>query len=86
MVEVIHTNKEQESFNKSTALKTHLVSENSNEEVNIELLIRTRYSMSQELALHRKKIMGIVDESEWNEYCSYIQECIEKVRNPKIEL
>ena len=41
--------------------------------------------MSQELAMHRKKLMGIEDTAEWNEYCAYVQECIDRVRNAEQE-
>ena len=35
-------------------------------------------SLSQELALHRKKICGVVNEEEWNDYVLFVQECIAK--------
>lgn len=58
-----------------------LVKDSSDEDMAIELLVRQRYSMSQETALHRKKLMGVVAEDEWNEYVAYIEECKESVRN-----
>ena len=58
-----------------------LVEEKSEEDKKIELLIRTRYSMSMETALHRKKLMGILPDSEWNEYCTFVQECIDEARS-----
>ena len=76
MLEIKKPNMDQEHRNKATDLKTQLIQEASDEEVGIELMIREKYSMSQELAIHRKKLMGILDESEWNEYCEYVQECI----------
>ncbi len=81
MIEIIKPNREQEHRNKTTDLKVFLVEEASEEEVNIELAIREKYSMSQELALHRKKLMGTADPSEWDEYTAFVQECIDKVRN-----
>lgn len=80
MIKIIKPNREQEHRNKVTDLKVFLVEEASEEEVNIELAIREKYSMSQELALHRKKLMGVVEPSEWDEYTAYVQECIDKVR------
>lgn len=65
---------------RDTDLKLSLVQEATDEEVRIEFLIRDRYSMSQELALHRKKLMGTVPEEEWTTYCDYVEECIERVR------
>ena len=81
MIEIIKPNREQEHRNKVTDLKVFLVEEASDEEVNIELAIREKYSMSQELALHRKKVMGAVEPSEWDEYTAFVQECIDKVRS-----
>ena len=81
MIEIIKPNREQEHRNKVTDLKVFLVEEASDEEVNIELAIREKYSMSQELALHRKKLMGAVEPSEWDEYTAFVQECIDKVRS-----
>ena len=81
MIEIIKPNREQEHRNKVTDLKVFLVEEASDEEVNIELAIREKYSMSQELALHRKKLMGAVDPDEWDEYTAFVQECIDKVRS-----
>lgn len=81
MIEIIKPNREQEHRNKTTDLKVFLVEEASDEEVNIELAIREKYSMSQELALHRKKLMGAVEPSEWDEYTAYVQACIDKVRS-----
>lgn len=38
------------------------------------------YSLSQELCLHRKKLLGIVDETEWNDYVSFVNACIAKAK------
>ena len=58
-----------------------LVKDSSDEDMAIELLIRQRYSMSQETALHRKKLMGTISDDEWNEYVAYIEECKNAVRD-----
>ena len=42
-------------------------------------LIHERYPLSKELCLHRKKLMGTVDEQEWQEYCDYVEECVRRV-------
>ena len=83
MVEIRKGNWANEQIQKSKDLKLGLVSEASEEETEIELLIRENYSLSQELALHRKKAMGVVDETEWNTYVVFVQECIDRVRNNK---
>ena len=70
-----------EQIQKEKDLKLQLVSEASDEETEIELLIREQYSLSQELALHRKKAMNIVDANEWTAYVTYVQECIDRVRS-----
>ena len=85
MIPIYKTDLERENRDKGTDLKTMLTSEATDEEVSIELLIRERYSTSQELAMHRKKLMGIEDTAEWNEYCAYVQECIDRVRNAEQE-
>lgn len=81
MIEIRKGSWANEQIQKEKDLKIQLVSEASEEETEIELLIREQYSLSQELALHRKKAMGIVDETEWNNYVAYVQECIDRVRN-----
>ena len=42
--------------------------------------IRLEYSTSRELALHRKKLLGIVDEEEWQTYVDYVVKCIEEAK------
>ena len=60
-----------------------LVREANGSDKRIELLIRQGFndhpgiSLSQELALLRKHEMGIEDEDEWNDYCSFVQACID---------
>ena len=70
-----------EQAQKEKDLKLQLVSEVTEEEVAIEAYIREKYPLSRELALHRKKAMGILSQEEWDEYVNFVQECIDKVRN-----
>ena len=70
----------QETKTKEVDFISSLVKEATDEDIKINSLIRERYSMSQEMALHRKKIMGIINDDEWNAYAVYIALCIEKVR------
>lgn len=44
-------------------------------------LIRKKYPISKELSIHRKKLMGIIDNSEWSEYCNYVIDCIAQVED-----
>lgn len=81
---ITRVNKEQQKINNSLKQIADLVKESSDEEVQIELLIREKYSMSQETKLHREKLMGILSDETWNEYCNYIQECIDKVREKEV--
>jgi len=75
-----------EARQRDVDLKLSLVQEATDEEVRIELLIRERYTMSQELSLHRKKLMGTVSKTEWNAYCDYVEDCIRRVREGLAEL
>lgn len=70
-----------EQAQKEKDLKLQLVSEVTEEEVAIEAYIREQYPLSRELALHRKKAMGVLSQEEWDEYVAFVQECINKVRN-----
>lgn len=72
-------NVQRDMAEKAWNARTQLIMEASEEEVNIELAIREKYSLSQEIALHRKKMMGIDDE--WDDYCAYVRECIERARS-----
>ena len=67
----------QEKKNSSDAQYVH---EMSDEDTKIQALIREKYSLSMEVALHRKKIMRTVEAAEWTEYTHYVEECIAKVR------
>lgn len=59
-----------------------LVKESSEEDVRIEELIRERYSLSQELAIHRKLLVGVytANSPEVVEYNSYVVDCINQAR------
>ena len=81
MVEITKARWANEQIQKEKDLKLQLVSEATEEETEIELLIRQEYPLSRELALHRKKAMGTLDTDEWDAYVAYVQECIDKVRN-----
>lgn len=80
MLEIKRIDLAKEHRDKAMDLKTQLIEEASSGEVSIELQIRARYSMSQELSLHRKKLMGKLDDSEWNDYCAFVQKCIDEVK------
>lgn len=80
MLEIRKGNISMEQKQKETDLVLSFVKEQSDEEVRIETLIREKYSLSQELALQRKKCMGTVDEAEWAAYCDYVTKCIEEAR------
>lgn len=56
-----------------------LILENNANDRKINKLIRKRYSPSQELALHRKKIIKACTAEEWNAYVEYIEWCIRQV-------
>lgn len=69
-----------EMIEKRTSFQASLLADTSEKDTKIEMLIREKYSNSMEIALHRKKLMGVADETEWTSYCAYVQECIDKVR------
>ena len=66
--------------NKKNASQSALIAEQTEEEHKINLLIREKYSMSQELELHRKKLNGALPDEKWEEYNAYVEECIKQVR------
>mgnify|MGYP006873202673 CR=1 FL=1 len=39
------------------------------------------YSLSEELCLHRKKLLDLVDPEEWNDYVNFVASCIEETNN-----
>lgn len=73
-------NVQEEMNNKKNASQSALIAEQTEEEHKINLLIREKYSMSQELELHRKKLNGVLSDEEWEEYNTYIEDCIRQVR------
>ncbi len=80
----IHKHDIQAEMNaKQNSVNSALIVEASELEYLIETLIREKYSMSQETALHRKKLMGTLSDEEWNEYATYIEECIAKAKEAK---
>lgn len=52
--------------------------EKTDKEIKVECLIREQYSISQEIMLHRKKLMGVLSKEEWDAYVAFIEECIAK--------
>ena len=66
---------------KNLLLKVGLVEEMSDTDLKIEMLIRRKYSMSMETKIHREKLMGKIDDEEWNEYCTFVQECIDEAKS-----
>lgn len=80
-MKIVKTDNQAEANMKKASFLSSLVDEKTEEEIRIEMLIREKYSISQELCLHREKLMRKVDSDEWNEYTAYVEECIEKVRS-----
>lgn len=72
--------RETEERLKNLEVKVSLIEDRKNEDIIIESYIREKYSLSNEIAIHRKKLMGILSNEEWDEYTSYVLECIEKAR------
>lgn len=60
------------------AYKAEYVGETTETDRTINGLIREKYSLSQEVCLHRKKMMGTVGDEEWTEYCNFVEDCIKK--------
>ena len=81
MIEIKKGRWANEQTQKEKDLNLCLVSEVTKEETEIESYIREQYPLSRELALHRKKAMGILSQEEWDDYVAFVQECIDKVRN-----
>lgn len=80
MIVITHPDKDMERQVSKLGSQAVFADEQNEEDAKIVLLIRERYTLSMELALHRKKLVGAVDEDEWNTYQNYVLECIEKVR------
>lgn len=64
---------------KSLGSQVKMTEETDETDSKVVLLIRERYSLSKELCLHRKKLIGTVDAQEWSAYVDYVLECIAKV-------
>lgn len=64
-----------------------LVKDASDKDTNIEYNIRKGtqnhdgISLSQEIGILRKKILGTLSDEDWNDYTSFIQECIDLANN-----
>ena len=82
-MKVIKKDNSTESKLASLLLWAGLVKDSSDEDMEIEFLIRERYSMSQETAIHRKKLMGTIPEAEWDAYVAFVEECKAKVREKR---
>ena len=80
MIVITHPYKDMERQVSKLGSQAVFADEQNEEDAKIVLLIRERYTLSMELALHRKKLVGAVDEDEWNTYQNYVLECIERVR------
>lgn len=70
-----HDKQMRSSLAKASFLSS-LVDEKTDTNLQVECFIREKYSISQEIMLHRKKLMGTLSDEEWNEYVSYVEECI----------
>lgn len=85
MIVIKKNDVQKEISDKQKTLNLSLVSDNSEEDLRIEVLIRETYTLSQELAIHRKKLMGELSDEEWKKYCAFVKECINKAREDKVE-
>ena len=78
---ITHHDMDAEANTKKAASGAMLCDEPNAENDKIVRLIREAgYSLSMELALHRKKLIGAVDEDEWNAYQTCVLECIAKAK------
>lgn len=80
---IIKNNVQEEMNNKKNSSQSALIAEQTEEEHQINYLIRERYSMSQELELHRKKLNNTLSDKEWDEYNTFVEDCIKLVRENK---
>lgn len=71
-------NNSEEAAIKKASFLSSLVDEKTDKEIKVECLIREQYSISQEIMLHRKKLMGVLPEEEWGAYIAFVEECIAK--------
>lgn len=79
-MKITKANNQEEANMKKVSFLSSLVDEKTEEEIKTECLIREKYSISQELMLHRKKLMNTLPDEEWDEYVSFVEECIEKAK------
>lgn len=65
--------------------QVELTKEANSKDIKIEFYIRNGLddhegiSMSKEIGILRKKLMGILPDEEWNDYTTFIEKCISKV-------
>ena len=76
MIKVHHTNARVDEQISKLGSQVALIDEKDNREARIVEAIRTRYTLSEELALHRKKEMGTIDPDEWSAYCDFVESVI----------
>ena len=76
MLKIRKTNKKVDQTLSKLGSQVALVDEKDETEARIVTAIRQRYSLSEELALNRKKNMGTVDPAEWQAFVDYVEECI----------
>lgn len=77
-------NNAEEATIKKASFLSSLVDEKTDKEIQVECLIREQYSISQEIMLHRKKLMGVLSEEEWAAYVAFVEECIAKANEETI--
>ena len=83
-MKITKANNQEEANMKKASFLSSLVDEKTEEEIKTECLIREKYSISQELMLHRKKLMNTLPDEEWNEYVSFVEECIERAKKNEV--
>lgn len=81
MLKIRKTNKKVDQTLSKLGSQVALVDEKDETEARIVAAIRQRYSLSEELALNRKKNMGTVDPAEWQAFVDYVEECIEAAKD-----
>ena len=81
MVKISKTNKKVDETLSKHGSQIALIDERDETEARIVTAIRQRYSLSEELALHRKKAMGTVDATEWDEYCAFVESVVSENKN-----
>ena len=76
---ISHKNKKIDKQLSKLGSQIVLVDETDAREAQIVLKIREQYSLSEELALHRKQMIGALDKKEWDDYVDYVTKCIADV-------